>query len=61
MRGQAPNLMGFPSSLVAENVQGWGAEGMNREGRGSGEQGDHDKRTTPSQVCKREDAYWRAS
>lgn len=38
MRGQAPNLMGFPSSLVAENVRGWGAEGMNREGRGSGEQ-----------------------
>lgn len=38
MRGQPPNLMGFPSSLVTENVQGWGAEGMNREGRGSGEQ-----------------------
>lgn len=39
MRGQELNPMGFPSSLVAENVRGWGAEGMSREGGAVGSRG----------------------
>lgn len=53
MRGQAPNLMRFLSSVETENVQGWRAEGMNKDWRVSGKQRDRDGRATPSLVCER--------